>query len=100
MSEKNGVGREAMVTAEKLWAIHRAAAGGVSTISGVVLPERLADCRVGPQETHYAMACLIAVEHGDAGEVPLPPLVTEERAAYLRREVVGRAMLHADRVPR
>ena len=83
-----------IITPSNLWLAHRAACGGKSTISGAALPETIEDCAVGPQETHYAMACFIAEAHRDTGDVPIPSKVTPERAATLREEAqrIGRSV--------
>lgn len=83
-----------IITPSNLWLAHRAACGGKSTISGAALPETIEDCAVGPQETHYAMACFIAESHGDGGLMPIPSKVTPERAATLREEAqrIGRSV--------
>ena len=75
---------QSVITPDGLWLVHRAAAGGRSTITGAPLPLTLEACAVGPQETHYAMAVLVAAAHGDERVVPIPSKVTPERAAELR----------------
>lgn len=79
-----------IITPAALWLAHRAAAGGKSTITGAPLPATLEDCAVGPQETHYAMACFVATAHGDERAVPIPSKVTTERAAELRADAQHR----------
>lgn len=83
-----------IITPANLWLAHRAACGGKSTISGAALPETIDDCAVGPQETHYAMACFIAEAHGDSGLMPIPSKVTMARAEILREEAerIGRSV--------
>lgn len=83
-----------IITPANLWLMHRAAAGGRSTVTGAPLPETIDDCPVGPQETHYAMAVFIAVAHGDPEMVPVPPKVSPERAAALKAEAqrMGRSV--------
>lgn len=92
------------ITPANLWLVHRAAAGGKSTITGAPLPQTIDDCAEGPQATHYAMAVAIAVARGeDAEDVPVPSKVTPDRAAELRanaarmgRSVAGLARTFED----
>jgi hypothetical protein len=69
------------------------------------LPDRLDDCPVGVQADHYAQACYVAASampydpnlHATDIErlgIPVPPLVTTERAYELRRLAVAQA--HAE----
>jgi hypothetical protein len=78
----------ARITPHALWKLHRAAAGGASTITKAALPNVLDECPLGPQETHYFMAVAIAATHDDAGDMPVPRAVREgdpARAEELRR---------------
>ena len=91
--------KTSILTPAEVWLVHRAALGGFSAITGDPLPETLADCKVGVQEAHYAIAVGAALRAGiAAAEVPLPPLVTAERAeklAGVARLIVERARIAA-----
>lgn len=79
------------ITPNALWLMHRAAAGGVSTVTGAPLPATLDDCPPGPQATHYAMACFVATLTGDPEAVSIPSKVTPEDAERLRALASERA---------
>lgn len=77
---------ESPVTAEFLWRQHRAVLDGRSSVSGAVLPAALAECPVGAQAAHWGMAAAVCLALG-MREPPLPPGVSEEDAARVRKSL-------------
>ena len=75
-----------LITAEFLWRQHRAALGGRSAITGAELPQTLAECAPGVQASHWGMAVAVALALGH-DEPPLPPGVTAEEAARVRKSL-------------
>lgn len=73
-------------SADELWQVHRHALGGVSSVSGQPLPEKLADAPEGARRAHYAMARYVAKRLGAApAEAPghLPDGIIDEVSALL-----------------
>lgn len=74
---------KSLLTAADLWHVHRAALGGVSSVTGAPLPPLLAECPPGAQGAHYALAVAVAMA-ASLRLPPLPPGVTPTEAQRLR----------------
>lgn len=92
------------VTPQMFWTFRRQTLGGKSAVTGVPLPEKLEDCNPEVQADHYAQACyafasyelarqsLFSISLGPESAltiVAVPSGVSAERAAEIRKSVIG-----------